>query len=75
MCAHLFGKLFGDRGYISKEKADMLYEKFGVELITTRKKNISPGTNWNHLLNQAATRQKLTNPVFCPIIPVTHQLR
>ena len=42
MCAHLFGKLFGDRGYISKEKADMLYEKFGVELITTRKKNMKP---------------------------------
>lgn len=40
LCAHLFGKLFGDRGYISAEKAKNLKEKFGVELITTQRKNM-----------------------------------
>ena len=40
MCSELIGKLFGDRGYISKDKAEMLYEKYGVELITTTKKNM-----------------------------------
>lgn len=40
MCSHLFGKLFGDRGYISKEKAALLMDKYGVELITTTRKNM-----------------------------------
>jgi hypothetical protein len=40
LCARLWGKLFGDKGYISKEKADLLMEKYGIELITTRRKNM-----------------------------------
>lgn len=40
LCAQLWGKLFGDKGYISKEKADLLMEKYGIELITTRRKNM-----------------------------------
>jgi hypothetical protein len=35
----LFGKLFGDRGYISQELFKLLYEK-GVQLITKLKKNM-----------------------------------
>lgn len=38
----LFGKLFGDKGYISKETAERLLDKCGVELITTQKKNMKP---------------------------------
>lgn len=37
----LFGKLFGDRGYISQELFEKLYEQ-GLELITTRKKTMKP---------------------------------
>ena len=42
MCCNLFGKLFGDRGYISKAKKLLLQEKYGVELITSRRKNMKP---------------------------------
>ncbi|WP_263081036.1 IS982 family transposase [Endozoicomonas sp. Mp262] len=42
MCCHLFGKLFGDKGYISKAKAQLLKEKYDVDLITTRRKNMKP---------------------------------
>ena len=37
----LFGKLFGDRGYISKPLFDELYER-GLNLITKQKKNMKP---------------------------------
>lgn len=37
----LFGRLFGDRGYISQTLFIQLYEK-GVELITTLRKNMKP---------------------------------
>jgi hypothetical protein len=36
----LFGKLFGDRGYISQALADQLREAFGLQLITKLKKNM-----------------------------------
>jgi hypothetical protein len=39
MCKSLKGMLFGDRGYISKPKADLLKEQ-GLKLITTLKKNM-----------------------------------
>ena len=42
MCSVLFGKLFGDKGYISKEKAELLLDKYDIELITTQKKNMKP---------------------------------
>ena len=35
----LFGKLFGDRGYISQELADQLLE-IGIQMITKLKKNM-----------------------------------
>ncbi|BAH05556.1 IS982 family transposase [Clostridium kluyveri] len=35
----LFGKLFGDRGYLSQKVADMLYPK-GIHLITRLRKNM-----------------------------------
>lgn len=39
MTQDLIGKLFGDRGYISQELFEKLYEQ-GLELITGRKKNM-----------------------------------
>ena len=39
LCKSLKGYLFGDRGYVSKEKAAIL-EKQGLKLITTLKKNM-----------------------------------
>lgn len=39
LVARLFGKLFGDRGYISEPLHDRLYEQ-GLELITKLKKNM-----------------------------------
>ena len=37
----LIGKLFGDRGYVSKKLTELL-AKLNVELITTLKKNMKP---------------------------------
>ncbi len=45
MCANLFGKLFGDKGYISKELFAELFEK-GIELFTTIRRNMK-----NKLIN------------------------
>ncbi|MDD7804816.1 MAG: IS982 family transposase [Endozoicomonas sp. (ex Botrylloides leachii)] len=39
---HLFGKLFSDKGYVSKAKQKLLKEKYDVDLITTRRKNMKP---------------------------------
>lgn len=36
---HLVGKLFGDRGYISQQLFDLLYER-GLQLVTKLKKNM-----------------------------------
>lgn len=36
----LFGKLFGDKGYISRALADQLRETFGIELITKIRSNM-----------------------------------
>ena len=41
MAKDLFGKLFGDRGYISQGLFEKLYNQ-GIELITTHKKNMKP---------------------------------
>jgi hypothetical protein len=41
---HLFGKLFGDKGYLSKSLRKELQERFGVELITPRRKNMKKHT-------------------------------
>ena len=38
----LFGKLFGDKGYLSQPLARELFEQFGVELITPRRSNMQP---------------------------------
>lgn len=35
----LFGKIFGDKGYISKPLYDLLYQTFGIQLITKLKAN------------------------------------
>jgi hypothetical protein len=37
---HLFGKLFGDKGYLSLPLLKQLQTAFGVELITPRRKNM-----------------------------------
>jgi hypothetical protein len=37
---HLFGKLFGDKGYLSQQLAKQLHSVFGLELITPRRKNM-----------------------------------
>jgi hypothetical protein len=36
----LFGKLFGDKGYLSQPLAKQLVKEYGVELITPRRKNM-----------------------------------
>ena len=41
MASNLFGKLFGDKGYVSKKLSAELLEK-GVSLITSTKKNMKP---------------------------------
>jgi transposase len=41
LCEGLFGLLFGDRGYISKDLAKTLEEQ-GIALVTTLKKNMRP---------------------------------
>jgi hypothetical protein len=41
MCEGLFGLLFGDKGYISKDLSKTLAEQ-GIALITTLKKNMKP---------------------------------
>jgi len=41
MCEGLTGFLFGDRGYVSKQKTESLASK-GLKLITTLKKNMKP---------------------------------
>lgn len=41
LCKGLFGLLFGDRGYVSKNLSKVLAEQ-GLELITTLKKNMKP---------------------------------
>lgn len=37
---HLFGKLFGDKGYLSQPLLKQLAREFGVELITPRRQNM-----------------------------------
>lgn len=39
MTKHMFGKLFGDKGYISQALFEQLYER-GLELITSLRKNM-----------------------------------
>jgi len=39
LCRELWGKIFGDRGYISKALFERLYDK-GIQLITRLKKNM-----------------------------------
>jgi len=38
----LFGKLFGDKGYLSQPLQEQLQHLFGVELIMPRRKNMKP---------------------------------
>jgi hypothetical protein len=70
MCANLFGKLFGDKGYISK---DLFRELFGqgVELFTTIRKNMK-NKLINFLLFLLPTMQKkqkiTTDKGFGPIL-------
>jgi transposase len=40
MVKHLFGKIFADRGYLSKKLFTALLETFGIQLITKLKKNM-----------------------------------
>jgi len=40
LAQHLFGKLFGDKGYISQKLADQLRELFDVQLITKLRSNM-----------------------------------
>ncbi len=41
LCEQLFGKLYGDKGYISKRLAGWLHER-GVDLVTRVRKNMKP---------------------------------
>ncbi len=40
LAAHLFGKLFGDKGYISKKLFEALFNATGLQLITKLRKNM-----------------------------------
>jgi hypothetical protein len=40
MTENLFGKLFGDKGYISKALSDLLFGN-GIQLIANPKKNMN----------------------------------
>jgi hypothetical protein len=40
LAKHLFGKLFGDKGYISQTLAKSLWEMFDIQLITKLRKNM-----------------------------------
>jgi hypothetical protein len=40
LAAHLFGKLFGDKGYISKNLFEALFKATGLQLITKLRKNM-----------------------------------
>ena len=40
LAAHLFGKLFGDKGYISQALFDQLFNATGLQLITKLRKNM-----------------------------------
>ena len=40
LARHLFGKLFGDKGYLSQALAPEIFQRFGVELITPRRSNM-----------------------------------
>src|SRR5204863_6367117 len=40
LAVHLFGKLFGDKGYISKPLFDQLFNATGLQLLTKLRKNM-----------------------------------
>ena len=40
LAAHLFGKLFGDKGYISKKLFEALFNATGLHLLTKLRKNM-----------------------------------
>ena len=42
LAQHVFGKLFGDKGYLSQALVTWVAHTFGVELITPRRKNMQP---------------------------------
>ena len=46
LCSRLFGKLFGDKGYLSQPLFEQLMETFGLQLITKIKSNMK-----NRLMN------------------------
>ena len=70
----LFGKLFGDKGYISKEKTEMLFDKYGIELITTQKKNMKPTllTLFNKLLLRGRSIIETINDQLKNICQIEH---
>ena len=43
---HLFGKVFGDRGYVSQKLAQQLWQQSGIQLVTKLKRNMK-----NHLMS------------------------
>ena len=46
LCSRLFGKLFGDKGYLSQPHFEQLMETFRIQLITKLKSNMK-----NRLMN------------------------
>jgi hypothetical protein len=66
LAKHLFGKLFGDRGYLS-EKLTQLLATQNVELITTMRKNMKPRI--------LATFDKLLLRKRCIIETINDQLK
>lgn len=62
LCTSLFGKLYGDKGYLSRKLTETL-RKQGIELITKARKNMKPVEH--HPFDQALLRQRsLIETVF-----------
>lgn len=74
MCSVLFGKLFGDKGYISKEKTELLLDKYGVDLIITHKKNMKPRliTLFDKLLLRGRSIIEIINDQLKNIYQIEH---
>lgn len=74
MCSDLFGKLFGDKGYISKDQAALLLKKYGIELITTRKKNMKKKTlsTWDKILLRGRCLIETINDQLKNICQIEH---
>ena len=69
----IFGKLFGDRGYISQPLFEELYER-GLELITRRKKNMKQKLvkMWDKILLRKRSLIETVNDQLKNVVQIEH---